>query len=122
MEGIEEGKGKKRGRKPKNDKRVYIVNRDQTKFFVDLSNDKKELELIFKYLKEANLKDYGREIIFRDLALAGLRKLTNKDIEILKSSSLSEMEKVQESLNEFNKKTGQNFGLGEYLVKKLNIN
>lgn len=122
MEEGKEGKGKKRGRKLKGQVREYVLNRDQSKFFVDLGNEKNELELIYKFLVVANTKDYGREINFRDLAIAGLSKLTDKDIQKLKSNSLTEMEKVQESLKKFNKKTGQNFGLGEYLVKKLNIN
>ena len=50
MELIKEEKSKKRGRRPKNEKREYIVNRSQTKFFVDLGDNKKQLELIFNLL------------------------------------------------------------------------
>ena len=122
MEVIKEEKNKKRGRRPKNEKREYVVNRDQTKFFVDLGSNNKELELIFNLLVKANNKDYGREILLKDLAVYSLSKLTEKDIEKIQETSLGEMEKVQRALDDFNQKNKQSLSLGEFLVKKLNIN
>ena len=112
---------KKRGRKPKNTKTVYELNKDQTKFFVDLTKDKENLEMIFNLLETANKKEYGREILFKDIALYGISRITNKDIEKIQELSLSEMEKVERSLDEYNKKNGTKLTLGEYLVKKLSI-
>ncbi len=117
-----EGKEKKRGRRTKNEKREYVVNKEQTKFFIDYSENKKELEVVFNLLAKVNAKDYGREIIFKDLALYAVSKLNEKDIEKIQDSSLGEMEKVQRTVDDFNLKNNLKLTLGEYLVKKLNIN
>ncbi|HAZ14222.1 MAG: hypothetical protein A2X86_22440 [Bdellovibrionales bacterium GWA2_49_15] len=112
---------KKRGRKPKNFKEVYRINREQTKFFVDLTKEKENLDKVFQLLESANQKPYGKEILFKDLALFAIDKVSAKDIEKLQEGSLTEMEKVDRALDEFNKKNGTNLGLGEFLVKKLSI-
>lgn len=65
---------------------------------------------------------YGKEVTFKDLVLFSLPKITNKDIEKIKESSLSEMEKVERLRIEFNAKNSTNLTLGEFLMKKLNIN
>ena len=116
------GELKKRGRRLKNQKKEFVVNQEQTKFFVDLSSEKDSLDLIFGLLEKCNQKDYGREITFKDLCLFSLLKLNEKDIEKIQEGSLSEMEKVQRALDEHNKKTGSHLSLGEFLVKKLGIN
>ena len=113
---------KKRGRKRKDEKRELVNNKDQNKFFVDVSKETDNKELISKMLVQANQKDYGREITFKDLVLAALSKLTIKDIEKLQENCLSEMEKVQRALTEFNKKNESHLTLGEFLVRKLGIN
>jgi len=113
---------KKRGRKPKNQKKEMSLNQEQTKFFIDLSNEKESLDLIFGLLKRCNEKDYGRVILFKDICLYSVAKLTDKDIEKIQEMSLDEMEKVQRLLDEHNKKTAQNLTLGEFLIKKLGIN
>ncbi len=113
---------KKRGRKPKNQMKEISNNQEQTKFFVDLSHEKESLDLIFSLLRKCNEKDYGSVILFKDLCLFAVSKLTDKDIEKIQESSLSEMERVNRALDEHNKKTGSNLSLGEFLVKKLGIN
>lgn len=122
MEKIEEGVTRKRGRRPKNQIKEVSINQEQTKFFIDLSNEKESLDLIFGLLKKCNEKDYGRIILFKDLCLYAVTKLTDKDIEKIQEASLGEMEKVQRALDEHNKKAGQTLSLGEFLVKKLGIN
>jgi hypothetical protein len=114
--------GKKRGRRPKDMKSVYVVNKEQTKFFVDLSKDQKELGRVWELLSLVNTKKHGGEVLFKDLAMYAISKLSNKDIEKLQESSLSEMEKVERSLDEYNSKNGTKLNLGEYLLKKLNLN
>ncbi|MCF8060740.1 MAG: hypothetical protein K9K67_15665 [Bacteriovoracaceae bacterium] len=114
--------GKKRGRKSKNEKVVYELNRDQTKFFVDLSKERVPLEKVFDLLIKTNKKDYGREITFKDLALFGIDKIVDKDIDKIKDGSLSEMEKVKKALDEYNLKNKTSLSMGEFLVKKLSIN
>jgi hypothetical protein len=76
---------------------------------VGLSHDKVELSLITELMGKANQKDYGREIIF-------------KDLEKIQEATLSDMEKVERALIEFNKKNNSNLSLGEFLVKRLSIN
>ncbi|MBL7665283.1 MAG: hypothetical protein JNM93_09125 [Bacteriovoracaceae bacterium] len=122
MNEIVKEEGKKRGRKPKNQKKEYVINQERSKFYVDVSDDKENLDLIFSLLKKANAKNYGREINFKDLCLLLLTKVTDKDIEKLQENSLSEMEKVERSRDEYNRKNNTNLTLGEYLIKRLNIN
>jgi hypothetical protein len=73
-------------------------------------------------LAKSNKKDYGREVTFKDLALFGIEKLTDKDIDKIKDGSLSEMEKVEKALDEYNQKNRTTLSMGEFLVKKLSIN
>ena len=113
---------KKRGRRPKDAKNEYVLNKEQTKFFGDLSKDEKDLGKIQEILVEANTKKHGGEVLFKDLALYAISKLSKKDIEKLQENSLSEMEKVERSLDEYNIKNGTKLNLGEYLLKKLNLN
>ena len=115
------GEKKKRGRKPKQAVRGYVINKEQTKFIVDLEGDEKMREKVFSLLEQANNKTYGREITFRDLAIHALSKMSEKDVEKIQEGSLSEMERVQKHLDEFNQKNNTNLGLGEFLVKKLGI-
>jgi len=122
MSEIVVGEGKKRGRKPKNQKKGFVINQEQTKFFVDLGSDKEGLDLIFSLLGKCNEKTYGREIQFKDIALYSVSKLSEKDVEKIQESSLSEMEKVERALDDYNKKNGLNLAMGEFLVKRLGIN
>tara|TARA_Y100000768_G_scaffold388309_1_gene383466 strand:- start:1921 stop:2118 length:198 start_codon:yes stop_codon:yes gene_type:complete len=48
--------------------------------------------------------------------------LLNKDIDKIQERSLSDMEKVHRTLDEYNKKNNLSLSLEEYLVKKLGIN
>jgi len=122
MKKVEEELVKKRGRKIKNQKKEVSINQEQTKFFVDLSHEKECLGLIFDLLRKCNEKDYGKPILFKDLCLYAVSKLTDKDIDKIQEHSLTEMEKVQRAFDEHKKKTGQEMSLGEFLTKKLGIN
>lgn len=122
MDKIPEEENKKRGRRPKNQKREFSVKEEQTKFFVDLSSEKESLDLIFGLLRKCNDKGHGQQIIFKDLCLYAVAKITDKDIEKIQEGSLSEMEKVERALEDHNLKSGSNLSLGEFLVKKLGIN
>ena len=124
---IEENKiigkeGKGTGSRKKEKSNEGSVKEDQQyKFFVDLRSEKDVLEVILKMLKDANNKTYGREILFKDLAIYAVPKLTLKDLEKIQDTSLSEMERVQRLLDEHNEKNKTNLSLGEFLVKKLII-
>ena len=112
---------KKRGRRPKGIKEEFILNKDRTKFFVDLSKDKQNLEVIMNLLEQVNNKSYGKEITFKDLSIYAVKKLNSKDMEKIQENSLSEMEKVERALDDYNSKNGESLSLGEYLVRQLKI-
>ncbi len=116
------GTKKKREASAKNQQEDVVIRREQTKFFVDVSNEKESLELILGLLEKANHKEHGRLITFKDVCLLALPKLTDKDIERLQEASLTEMEKVNRALIEFNQKNSTSLSLGEFLVKRLGIN
>lgn len=117
--GKQEGLIRKRGRRKKDEPQEQHEPKDQNKYFIDVSKNKEQRELIQNILNQANNKNYGREIILKDLVLIALPKITAKDIEKLQESSLSEMERVSMALDEYNKKSEVKLTLGEFLVKKL---
>ncbi len=110
---------KRKGRRKKDEASATSETKDQDKFFIDVSKNKEQKELIQGILNQANNKNYGREIILKDLVLMALPKITPKEIERLQENSLSEMEKVAKALDEYNKKAEVKLSLGEFLVKKL---
>lgn len=114
-------KGSRKGRKENIKNHQEIEVEQQSKFFIDLRKDSENLEMILNVLKEANNKDYGREIILKDLVLAAVPKLTTKDVERIQEQSLTEMERVQRHLDDYNQKNNTKLALGEFLVKKFNL-
>lgn len=114
-------KGSRKGRKENVKNHQEIEVEQQSKFFIDLRKDSENLEMILNVLKEANNKDYGREIILKDLVLAAVPKLTTKDVERIQEQSLTEMERVQRHLDDYNQKNNTKLALGEFLVKKFNL-
>lgn len=122
----EEGGEKKRGRVKKSvedNKNVAetFENVEKSKFFIDVSKEIETRDLIGKLLNEANNKNFGREIVLRDLIIASIPKLTSKDIERIQESALTDMEKIERLLIEHNEKNKTSLTLGEFLVKKLNV-
>ena len=109
---------KKRGRKRIKEKARI---EDQKKFFVDYSSDEKGHGVLVELINKANEKDFGREVVFKDLVDIGLKKLNEKDIEKIQDLTLAKMDKVEMSLAKYNKRTGENLSMGEYLVKQLKI-
>ncbi len=116
---IQEETKRKRGRRKNDEVKELNETKDQDKFFIDVSKNKEQKELIQGILNQANNKNYGREIILKDLVLIALPKITSKEIERLQENSLSEMERVSRALDEYNKKADVKLTLGEFLVKKL---
>ena len=108
-------------RKSKNNKEMFKINKEQTRFIVDLGSDVEVLGKVFDLLEKVNNKEYGREITFKDLAILGITKISSKDIEKIQEGSMTEMERVDRAFNEYKLKTGEEITLGEFLVKKLNI-
>lgn len=110
----------KRGRK-KSEERETQINKEQFKFFVDLSKEQAVLANIISLIHEANKRAYGREITFKDLAIYALPRLTPKDLERIQENTLSDMERVQKLLDEYNQKNSTCLELGEFLVRRMNI-
>ena len=117
--------GKKRKNKRQGSKVKVLgtekLSMEQIKFFIDTTKDLSERKLIVKLLEDANNKSYGREIILKDLVYYALPKLTPKDLEKIQEGSLSEMQKVDKALADYNLKNQTDLSLGEFLVKKLGI-
>ncbi len=114
--------GAKRGPKPKIKAEGIQGEEGQTKFFVDLSSEEEERQLIFEWLKKANDKSYGRKIIFKDLVLFLITKLADKDIPKIQESSLSKHEKLQRIVDEHNQKHNTRLSLEDYFLMKAGIN
>ncbi len=129
--GIERGEGGreekkkvgKRKKKMEDEKNVVAneENSEKSKFFIDVSKEQETIELIAKLLSDANNKSCGRKILLKDLIIASLPKLTQKDIERIQENALTDMEKIERLLVEHNEKNGTSLTLPEFLVKKLNI-
>ena len=125
--GEEEREGKRKvGKVKKNMKEKKSVdkvdeNSEKSKFFIDVSKEVETRDLIGKLLTEANNKNFGREVVLKDLIIASVPKLTSKDIERIQENTLTDMEKLERLLVEHNEKNGTLLTLPEFLVKKLNI-
>ena len=118
---IKEVEEKKIDRKSKNNKVVFKINKEQTRFRVDLGRDLEVLRKVFDLLEKANNKEYGRKITFKDLAFWGITKISSKDMEKIQKASMTKMDKVERFFNELKAKTNRDITHGEFLVKKLNI-
>ncbi len=93
----------------------------QSRFYLDLSKDRATFDLAAKILEEANRKDWGNEVTFKDVVVHALAKLGPKDVAKLREKSLSEMEKVERALAEYNRSRGVRLSMGEFLAKKLKL-
>ena len=72
---MNEEKEKKR-KKIKIQTKEVIINKEQTKFFANLSNVPGSLSLIFDFLLPSFEKNYGKPILFKDVCLHAASKLT----------------------------------------------
>lgn len=111
----------KRGRRTKIQERGANTDKEQSKFFVDLGKEQAVLASIITIIREANNRAFGREITFKDLVVYALPRLTPKDLERIQESTLTDMERVQRLLEEYNQKNSTSLSMGEFLVKKMNI-
>lgn len=117
----EPGREQKRKRKTTPGDQENQNQKEQNKFFVDVSKDSESREMILRLLEQANKKEHGREIILKDLVLVALPKLTAKDIEKIQENCLTAMEKIEREWTEHNKKNSVELTLDQFLVKKLGI-
>ena len=59
---------------------------------------------------------------FEDLAALALSKIKAADLERLKNESLTDMDKVNLKLIEYNRNNKTNLSLGQFLARELGIN
>ena len=91
----------------------------QDRFFIDVSDDVKSLELIHRLLEDVNTKKYGRKLILKDLVVVALTKLKQKDLEALKDLSLTGPDLLRMECDEFNKAQSTKISLNEYMYLRL---
>jgi hypothetical protein len=72
-------------------------------------------------LEASNLKDYGREITFKDLSLFGIDKISTKDIEKIQGNSLSKRELLERAWIQFKIKNKQDLSFDDFLLKKVGV-
>ena len=116
-----EERGKRKYKKRESGETAEVSQKEKEKFFIDVSKNEKGRELINNILAEVNSKKFGREIILKDLILIALPKLTQKDFDVIRGSSLSDYEKMEKECFEYNHKNGTNYDLGYYFVNVRNI-
>jgi hypothetical protein len=102
--------------------RVSDKNKVQDRFFIDVSEDVKSLELIQGLLKEVNTKKYGRKLILKDLVLVSLTKLKQKDLEALKESSVQGVELLKRQCDMFNEANNTDYSPYDYAFMMLKKN
>ncbi len=112
---------KKRGRKRKDEVKEKKEIKDQNKFIIDVNRNPEEKELILNVLRQANEKDFGREIQLKDVLILLMSKLNSKDIEKLQENCLSDKERIRKAHNEFNKKNNTELSFDEFLIRRLGI-
>ena len=95
---------------------------DRKRFVIDRSRIPKVHALALKILTAANKKEQGREVNFEHLAALALAKVRPNDIERLKNESLTDMDKVNLKLIEYNRNNKTNLSLGQFLARELGIN
>lgn len=91
----------------------------QTKFFVDLSKDQVSLDLVNDHLDKLNDKVFGREILFRDLCLYAISKLSEKDHKKIQEASRSQLEQLQQAHIDFNRQNNKQLTFEEFLLLKV---
>lgn len=91
----------------------------QTKFFVDLSKDQESLDLVNDHLDKLNDKEFGREILFKDLCLFAIGKLSEKDHKKIQEASRSQLEQLQQAHIDFNRQNNKQLTFEEFLLLKV---
>lgn len=119
MENLQKQIEKKERRKDKKQGSQLAVGKLQTKFFVDLSKDQESLDLVNDHLVKLNKKEFGREILFRDLSLYAIGKLTDKDHLKIQESSRTHFEQIQQAHSDYNKQNTRQLTFEEFLLLKV---
>jgi hypothetical protein len=86
-----------------------------------LNNSEEFMSKVDELLKLANEKDKGREILFTDLAVAGIGKLTSKDIKRIQQESLTNEDKLAIACEKYNKKNGTTLSIIDFAAAQLKL-
>ena len=81
----------------------YQIEDDQDKklkFTFDGKGKEDAVETLNKFLKDCNNKDYGRKITVSDIVARGLRKLDQKDLNLLQEQSMGLKDSLRQKYKE----------------------
>ena len=95
---------------------------NKKRFVLDRSRSPKIHALAVRILTAANKKEHGREVTFENVAALALSKIKAPELERLKNQSLTDMDKVNLKLIEYNRRNKTNLSLGEFLIRELESN
>jgi hypothetical protein len=84
------------------------------------SPDDPTANLLDDLIIRCNQKDFGATIDFSTIVAYSLRLLTESDILEIQNNSLSDQERVQELVNDYNIKHGTNLTMFEFVLNGLN--
>ena len=102
-------------------KEVYRVDKKQRRFYIDFKGEDGAHKRLMELLTVVNEKDYGSPIGVKEVFIHSMGKLNPKDLEKIRDSSLSGLEKVERARIEFNEKNDTNFKMEEFLLRRLNL-
>lgn len=95
------------------------VKEGQTKFFVDLRDDTMNLEIAIRHLLTLSENEQGRTPTYKDLANYAISKLTEKDIEAISKTLLSEWDIMDMKYREYKEASGENLTFEAFLLKNM---
>lgn len=96
--------------------------RSQFKFVIFYKKGEKEHKELVNSLISVNEKEFGEVVTIKMLLDYSLRRLTKKDVQEIKNSSLSVHERIEQERQKFNQKNNLELTLEEFLIQKLKIN
>lgn len=102
-------------------KEVYRVDKKQRRFYIDFKGEDDAHKRLMELLTVVNEKDYGSPIGVKEVLIHSMGKLNPKDLEKIRDSSLTGLEKVERARIEFNEKNDTDFSMEEFLLRRLNL-
>jgi predicted nuclease with TOPRIM domain len=88
---------------------------------LNFKNRDKDYAKLEQVLSELNDKNYGEVISILDLMMTAINKLSAKDLEQMKLSSLTAKEKIEQAVQQYNEKNAEKLGVDEYICRQLKL-
>ena len=109
----------KRGRPRKHQSKDI---KDQNRFIIQMNGvEESKKQKIFEIYEAVNSNLSGKSISLGEIAIEGLLKLNEKDIESIKLASLGRNEKILLEIEKYNKKHNKNLNVFDMAAKQLKI-